>query len=466
MPARRRSLPLVAGCRHTSPSAISCTTWLLSRLYSINSPSAYFSITNAQNDGMTLSTIERFEIPSFDEYDRDNMENFDNDDEEGYVEVPICSEGVNSSLWDFPPFNDVSSLMSHPTIKDHDSNNSQFNTKMLKEGGKDKFKWELRALKKKNEGMWRITKYEGDHTCEVDIIPHDIDIIPHDNVHFNKHFIGMDIRDLIQEKLRFSPYEAYIDMLKESNPGSIVHWDTLMLKSGKAYRHNASDERGGLVSTKSLSSVCLRHFVSNLNQKAKYLAHKDLLYNIAEENQQIKFCNRFKDLKELFNDKPDVVMWLDKVNPETWALAYDTNNRRWGSMTTNQSESFNYVLMAFRDLPITAIVHFTLKQANSWFIKRRDEMLDHNNHHVPKIESIINENIEKAGCNEVQMYDRAKGKHYKRVKGEDNQQNEDVTKWIKGVTQDPKTCNQLVHTHRMWGCRRVGSPLDFITKWS
>ncbi|CAM8883282.1 unnamed protein product [Rhodiola kirilowii] len=129
---------------------------------------------------------------------------------------------------------------------------------------------------------------------------------------------------------------------------------------------------------------------------------------LIEENQQIKLCNLFKDLKELLNNKPDVVKWLEKVSPEKWALAYDTNGRRWASMTTNQSESFIYVLMACRDLPITAIVHFTLKQANSWFIKRRDKMLYHNNHLVPKIESIINENIEKVGGSEVQMYDRAK----------------------------------------------------------
>ncbi|KAL9673864.1 hypothetical protein QQ045_030126 [Rhodiola kirilowii] len=214
-------------------------------------------MTSSENDGMTLSSIERFEIPSCDEYDRDDMRNFDNDDEEGYVEVPICGEGVNNSLWDFSLFNDVSGLTSHPSIEDHNSNNSRFNMKVLKKG----------ASKKKNEGMWRITKYEGDHTCEVDIIPHD-------NVHFNKHFIGMDIRELIQEKLRFSPYKvqalmrskygykisymkawksrqkallhifgdweasfeklpAYMDMLKESNPGSIVHWDTSMLDSGR-----------------------------------------------------------------------------------------------------------------------------------------------------------------------------------------------------------------------------------------
>ncbi|KAL9679016.1 hypothetical protein QQ045_016869 [Rhodiola kirilowii] len=126
------------------------------------------------------------------------MGNLDNELEEGYVEVPICGEGVDNSLWDFPPFNDISGMINHPTIDDHGSNSSRFNTKVLHEGGmfitkelliyacqkesikhhreygtskssttrlilecrrgKDKCKWKLRASKKKNEGMWRINK--------------------------------------------------------------------------------------------------------------------------------------------------------------------------------------------------------------------------------------------------------------------------------------------------------------------
>ncbi|KAL9679214.1 hypothetical protein QQ045_017070 [Rhodiola kirilowii] len=105
--------------------------------------------------------------------------------------------------------------------------------------------------------MWRISKYEEKHTCEIDIILRD-------NVHFNKLFIGMDIRILIQEKLRFSSYTVqalmrdkygysisymkawksrqkallhifvyYMDMIKESNLGSIVYWDNSTLESGK-----------------------------------------------------------------------------------------------------------------------------------------------------------------------------------------------------------------------------------------
>ncbi|KAL9671313.1 hypothetical protein QQ045_008881 [Rhodiola kirilowii] len=53
--------------------------------------------------------------------------------------------------------------------------------------------------------------------------------------------------------------------------------------------------------------VCVRHFASYLNQKVKCIAHRDLLKDIAKENQQIKFRNRFKDFKELLKDKPDAV---------------------------------------------------------------------------------------------------------------------------------------------------------------
>ncbi|KAL9665930.1 hypothetical protein QQ045_000251 [Rhodiola kirilowii] len=262
---------------------------------------------NEETDEMITSPIERFEIPSYDEYDRDNMENLINDGEEGYVEVPIAGQGVDNSLCNFPSFNDVSPLMNLPVIDDHGTHTSKFNTKELCEGGmfmskellihacrkyhikhrreyrtinsntkrmildcqggKDKCEWELRASKKKKEGMWRIIKYKHDkHTCEVDIVRID-------NVHFNKHFIAMDIKDLIQEDLRYSPKQvmklmvskygykityikawkarqkafvylfgewegsfeklpAYIEMLQESNPGNIVYLDKLTLDSG------------------------------------------------------------------------------------------------------------------------------------------------------------------------------------------------------------------------------------------
>ncbi|CAM8951252.1 unnamed protein product [Rhodiola kirilowii] len=88
---------------------------------------------------------------------------------------------------------------------------------------------------------------------------------------------------------------------------------------------------------------------------------------------------------------------------------FSIGGRRWGSMTTNVSESFNHMLMACRDLPITAIVHFTFKQVNAWFIERRDALLDHNKYFVPMIESKNNANLVKSTQCKVQMFDRSKG---------------------------------------------------------
>ncbi|CAM8951276.1 unnamed protein product [Rhodiola kirilowii] len=95
----------------------------------------------------------------------------------------------------------------------------------------------------------------------------------------------------------------------------------------------------------------------------------------------------------------------------TCASVLDIKNMRngWGSMTTNVSESFNHMLMACRDLPITAIVHFTFKQVNAWFIERRDALLDHNKYFVPMIESKNNANLVKSTQCKVQMFDRSKG---------------------------------------------------------
>ncbi|KAL9667062.1 hypothetical protein QQ045_001408 [Rhodiola kirilowii] len=449
---------------------------------------------NEETDEMITSPIERFEIPSYDEYNRDNMENLIDDGEEGYVEVPIAGQGVDNSLWNFPSFNDVSPLMNLSDIDDHRSHTSKFNTKELREGGmfmskellihacrkyhikhrreyrtinsdtkrmilecrggKDKCEWELRASKKKKEASDEVNGFK---------------------VWVQDSFIkAWKARQKAFVYLfgewegSFEKLPAYMEMLQESNPGTIIYWDKSTLDSGnvsvnrvfwafypaiEGFKHcrpvisidathligkwkgvlmiavtfdvengilpiayalvksenvdswkwfmtcirNGVTERQGLCITSDRHSgimrvmkeddwkppnayhrYCIRHFASNLNQKVKCIAHKDLLKDISKENQQIKFRNRFKDFKELLKDKPNAVKWLEKFNPEYWSLSYDIGGRRWGSMTTNQSESFNHVLMPCRDLLITALVHFTFKQANSYFVERRDQMVGHN----------------------------------------------------------------------------------------
>ncbi|CAM8935015.1 unnamed protein product [Rhodiola kirilowii] len=70
-------------------------------------------------DETTLSTVEVFKIPTQDEFDRDFLESLDIDSEEGIWKYPSALFKI-ITLWDFPPFNDVSAWINHPAINDHE----------------------------------------------------------------------------------------------------------------------------------------------------------------------------------------------------------------------------------------------------------------------------------------------------------------------------------------------------------
>ncbi|KAL9683330.1 hypothetical protein QQ045_015150 [Rhodiola kirilowii] len=216
----------------------------------------------------------------------------------------------------------------------------------------------------------------------------------------------------------FEKLPAYMEMHQESNPGTIVYLDKSTLDSG-----NVSVNRvfwafypaiEGFKHCRPVISIDTTHLIGKwkgvLMIAVTFDAENGILpiaYALVE-SENVDSWKWFMTCIQN-GDKPDAVKWLEKVNPEYWSLAYDIGGRRWGSMMTNPSESFNHVLMPYRDLPITALVHFTFKQANSYFIERRDLMVGHNKYFVPKIETLNNTNLVKAGHNEVQMYDRSKG---------------------------------------------------------
>jgi len=52
--------------------------------------------------------------------------------------------------------------------------------------------------------------------------------------------------------------------------------------------------------------------------------------------------------------------WIKNEPLEKWALIADTDGSRYGIMTTNLAEVYNWVLKACRSLPLTAIVECIL----------------------------------------------------------------------------------------------------------
>ncbi|KAL9676568.1 hypothetical protein QQ045_004782 [Rhodiola kirilowii] len=130
--------------------------------------------------------------------------------------------------------------------------------------------------------------------------------------------------------------------LVESENIDCWKWFMTCIRNGVTQREGLciiSDRHAGIMRVmeeddwkppKAYHRICIRHFASNFNLKVKCMAKKALLTSIGYENQQVKFCNRFKELKELLKDNQDGLKWLDKVNAEKWALSYDIGGRRWG----------------------------------------------------------------------------------------------------------------------------------------
>ncbi|KAL9688273.1 hypothetical protein QQ045_032693 [Rhodiola kirilowii] len=78
-------------------------------------------------------------------------------------------------------------------------------------------------------------------------------------------------------------------------------------------------------------------------------------------------------------------MWLRNVDVQLWSLAMYNGGMRWGSMTTNASESFNDALKHRRDLPISALVLFMFKQLNKYFNKCRYHYDNTDSAFAPKV---------------------------------------------------------------------------------
>jgi hypothetical protein len=77
-----------------------------------------------------------------------------------------------------------------------------------------------------------------------------------------------------------------------------------------------------------------------------------------------------KELENILND--DANAWLLKQWPEKskCALAFDEGDSRYGIMTTNISEVFNFVLKGIRALPVSGIVDYISHKCNEYFVNR------------------------------------------------------------------------------------------------
>jgi ribosome-associated toxin RatA of RatAB toxin-antitoxin module len=114
---------------------------------------------------------------------------------------------------------------------------------------------------------------------------------------------------------------------------------------------------------------CSRHFAANIWKKQRskeVIARLKVLCKIEEK----KFETRIKELEKILND--DAKAWLFEQLSEKskWALTFDEGDSRYGIMTTNISEVFNFVLKGIHSLSVSGIVDYTFHKCNKYFINR------------------------------------------------------------------------------------------------
>ncbi|XP_022019386.1 uncharacterized protein LOC110919424 [Helianthus annuus] len=86
---------------------------------------------------------------------------------------------------------------------------------------------------------------------------------------------------------------------------------------------------------------CLRHIRSNLMQKFKIKELKEICWDIGSTTQQRKYDHSMDLMKGIL---PEAWEYLEEIGESRWTLVHDRNNRCWGTLTTNISESFNHAL--------------------------------------------------------------------------------------------------------------------------
>jgi len=93
---------------------------------------------------------------------------------------------------------------------------------------------------------------------------------------------------------------------------------------------------------------CLRHLVENLKTKFKHPKLAELLWKAARATTVADFDDVLCQMREI---NSQCVIWLEaNAHPRHWATVY-FRGHRWGHLTSNISESLNFMLNKARDLP-------------------------------------------------------------------------------------------------------------------
>ncbi|XP_058217303.1 uncharacterized protein LOC131328371 [Rhododendron vialii] len=289
--------------------------------------------------------------------------------------------------------------------------------------------WRLRAIRKPDQDVWKITRYAGPHSCLAFNVTTDHQML---DARYIANMIMSTVEASPSTKVKafqamvkdkcdgyypsyaktwaakqmaiaaiygdwedsFAEFPQYLEAIKERNPGTQTHiitketgrpghviFDAVFWAFGPAiegFKHcrpviSVDDRHSGLLSylkdapqwrlPATYHRYCARHLGVNYTRRYNKTVG-DQVKLAACEIQVRKFEIELQKLQRFSNGA--VNKDLEELPLRKWSYAHD-GGRRYGSRTTNLSESFNGVLKEARHLPIVATIRTTFYKCVTYF---------------------------------------------------------------------------------------------------
>ncbi|KAL0315537.1 UNVERIFIED_CONTAM: hypothetical protein Sradi_5431900 [Sesamum radiatum] len=153
---------------------------------------------------------------------------------------------------------------------------------------------------------------------------------------------------------------------------------------------------------------CVRHLHSNFKNYGFWgLAFKNILWKATRATTENEFTRIMQEMKEL---DESAFAWFNDKNPKEWSRSHFSCYPRCDILLNNACESFNSNILEERDKPILSMLEWIMEYLMQRLQQNRDRAKKRWKKVLcPKIQTIIDRNIEKLGdCIPIKSDD----KHY------------------------------------------------------
>jgi transposase-like protein len=115
---------------------------------------------------------------------------------------------------------------------------------------------------------------------------------------------------------------------------------------------------------------CSCHFAANIWKKQRSKEVIIRLKALCKVKEEKKFEARLKELEKILNDDANAWLFEQLTEKSKWALTFNKGSSRYGVVTTNILEVFNFMLKSIGSLPVSGIVEYTFHKCNKYFVSR------------------------------------------------------------------------------------------------